>query len=89
MVVTSGKPSFRSKRIWWPNTLVVPVPVRSALCTPCVCTWRMKSSYWLRTGRDAVTQASPKVGAGARAIARGTGGSGGATWSNCIAARRA
>ena len=50
-VVTSGKPSFRSKRIWWPNTLRVPVPVRSALATPCVNTWRMKSSYWLRIGR--------------------------------------
>ena len=50
--VTSGKPSFRSKRIWWPNTLVVPVPVRSALYTPCVRTWRMKSSYWERIGRS-------------------------------------
>ena len=51
LVVTSGKPSFRSNRIWWPNTLLVPVPVRSVLATPVVCTWRMKSSYWLRTGR--------------------------------------
>ena len=31
MVVTSGKPSARSKRIWWPKTLRVPVPVRSVL----------------------------------------------------------
>ena len=30
LVVTSGKPSFRSNRIWCPNTLLVPVPVRSA-----------------------------------------------------------
>ena len=36
LVVTSGKPSARSKRIWWPNTLSVPVPVRSVLRTPCV-----------------------------------------------------
>ena len=34
LVVTSGKPSVRSNRIWWPNTLRVPVPVRSALSTP-------------------------------------------------------
>src|SRR5688572_23183623 len=51
LVVTSGKPSLRSKRIWWPNTLLVPVPVRSALNTPWVSTWRMKSSYWERMGR--------------------------------------
>ena len=44
-VVTSGKPSLRSKRIWYPKTLVVPVPVRSALATPWSRTWRMKSSY--------------------------------------------
>ena len=51
LVVTSGKPSLRSKRIWWPNTLRVPVPVRSVLATPVLYTWRMKSSYWVRTGR--------------------------------------
>ena len=51
LVVTSGKPSRRSKRIWWPNTLFVPVPVRSALVTPWSRTWRMKSSYWERMGR--------------------------------------
>ena len=51
LVVTSGKPSLRSKRIWWPNTLFVPVPVRSAFVTPWSRTWRMKSSYWERTGR--------------------------------------
>ena len=33
-VVTSGKPSPRSKRIWYPNVLTVPVPVRSAFGTP-------------------------------------------------------
>src|SRR5688572_3708801 len=52
LVVTSGKPSARSKRIWWPNTLLVPVPVWSALATPCVSTRRMKSSYWRRMGRS-------------------------------------
>ena len=51
LVVTSGKPSDRSKRIWWPNTLFVPVPVRSPLVTPWSRTWRMKSSYWERMGR--------------------------------------
>src|SRR3569832_2084785 len=50
-VVTRGKPSIRSKRIWYPKTLRVPVPVRSVLGVPCVYTWRMKSSYWERTGR--------------------------------------
>ena len=30
------------------NTLVVPVPVRSALTTPFVLTGRIKSSYWER-----------------------------------------
>ena len=33
-VVTSGKPSARSKRIWWPNTQRVPVPVRSPFSAP-------------------------------------------------------
>ena len=33
-VVTSGKPAARSKRIWWPKTLRVPVPVRSPFSTP-------------------------------------------------------
>jgi squalene cyclase len=35
LVVTSGKPALRSKRIWWPNTERVPVPVRSVFSTPC------------------------------------------------------
>src|SRR6188472_1220594 len=34
LVVTSGKPSPRSKRIWCPNTDSVPVPVRSPLSAP-------------------------------------------------------
>ena len=29
-VVSSGKPWRRSKRIWWPKTDNVPVPVRSS-----------------------------------------------------------
>ena len=33
----------------------VPVPVRSALATPCVATWRMKSSYCERIGRVGVS----------------------------------
>ena len=34
LVVTSGKPSARSKRIWWPKIERVPVPVRSVFSTP-------------------------------------------------------
>src|SRR5215469_3259071 len=34
LVVTSGKPVPRSKRICCANSASVPVPVRSALCTP-------------------------------------------------------
>ena len=34
LVVSAGKPSARSNRIWWPNTLSVPVPVRSLLVAP-------------------------------------------------------
>ena len=36
LVVTSGKPAARSKRICWPNSDSVPVPVRSSLRTPAV-----------------------------------------------------
>ena len=46
LVVTSGKPSARSKRICRPNTLRVPVPVRSAFSVPCSSTWRRRSRYW-------------------------------------------
>lgn len=34
LVVTMGKPSLRSKRIWYPKTLSVPVPVRSFFRLP-------------------------------------------------------
>ena len=33
-VVSNGKPSARSKRIWCPKTALVPVPVRSSRSTP-------------------------------------------------------
>src|SRR5690606_25660473 len=46
-VVTNGKPSFKLKRIWYPNTLRVPVPVRSVLSTPFSYTCLSKSSYCL------------------------------------------
>ena len=44
-VVTSGKPSRRSKRIWCPNTDSVPVPVRSSLRTPSSSARRRRSRY--------------------------------------------
>src|SRR5437870_543294 len=44
-VVSSGKPAVRSNRTCAPNTLNVPVPVRSALKRPCSCTWRRRSRY--------------------------------------------
>src|SRR5262244_1776603 len=46
LVVTSGKPSARSKRIWWPNTDSVPVPVRSRFSTPLVRIRSIRSRYW-------------------------------------------
>src|SRR5687768_549827 len=64
LVVTSGKPSFRSNRICQPNTLRVPVPVRSVLAVPCSYTWRMKSSYWERTGRVVMAKLSVQHPAG-------------------------
>src|SRR5690606_1165656 len=45
LVVTSGKPSRRSKRICQPNTLRVPVPVRSPFSVPCSSTWPSSSRY--------------------------------------------
>jgi hypothetical protein len=45
LVVTSGKPACKSKRIWWPNTERVPVPVRSVLTAPWSITWRIRSRY--------------------------------------------
>src|SRR5215213_1190644 len=45
LVVTSGKPAARSKRIWCPKTLRVPVPVRSPFSTPSSRTRRTSSRY--------------------------------------------
>ena len=45
LVVTSGKPSARSNRIWWPKMLRVPVPVRSLLATPSSRIRCMRSRY--------------------------------------------
>ena len=40
------KASARSKRIWWPKTDSVPVPVRSCFSTPVFSTWSIRSRYW-------------------------------------------
>src|ERR1700729_2480330 len=45
LVVTSGKPSARSKRIWWPKIDRVPVPVRSRFSTPVSRTSSSRSRY--------------------------------------------
>ena len=94
LVVTSGKPSRRSKRIWWPNTLFVPVPVRSALATPWSRTWRRKSSYCERIGRSAGV-GRRRRGGGLHGSIMEASGSAAATSirsvqrSNCSAASRA
>ena len=46
LVVTSGKPSARSNRIWGPNTDTVPVPVRSVFTVPVSRMWRSRAWYW-------------------------------------------
>src|SRR5215470_6770330 len=46
LVVTSGKPSPRSNRIWWPNTDSVPVPVRSRFSMPSARMRSIRSWYW-------------------------------------------
>src|SRR4051812_13295106 len=48
-VVTSGKPADRSKRIWWPKTESVPVPVRSGFSTPSSRTRVRRSRYCCTT----------------------------------------
>src|SRR5699024_9708870 len=45
LVVTSGKPSDRSNRIWWPKIERVPVPVRSDFGVPCSSTCRSRAAY--------------------------------------------
>src|SRR5699024_3630074 len=49
LVVIRGKPCARSKRIWRPNRLRVPVPVRSPLGLPPSITSRSRSSYGVGT----------------------------------------
>ena len=44
-VVKSGNPFCKSKRIWYPNTLFVPVPVRSVLIVPSSKIFLSKSLY--------------------------------------------
>ena len=56
-VVTSGNPSARSNRNWRPNTLVVPVPVRSVLRVPCSSTSRSRSSYGVAIVSDIASYA--------------------------------
>src|SRR5262249_30511186 len=57
LVVTRGKPSARSKRIWWPNTDSVPVPVRSRFSTPLARIRSISSRYWrmLRAPSDSLS----------------------------------
>ncbi len=43
LVVITGKPLARSKRICQPKTERVPVPVRSDLSLPFSSTWRIRS----------------------------------------------
>src|SRR6476619_1757311 len=50
LVVTSGKPSARLNRICQPNTLRVPVPVRSAFSVACAFTCHKRSRYCLIVG---------------------------------------
>ena len=45
LVVRSGNPAPRSKRIWYPKTLCVPTPVRSSFITPCSRMCRRRSRY--------------------------------------------
>src|SRR5208282_559677 len=46
LVVSSGNPALRSKRIWWPKIERVPIPVRSRFSTPSLSTRSIKSRYW-------------------------------------------
>ncbi len=68
LVVISGKPALRSKRIWWPNTDRVPVPVRSDFGVPCSMTWRSRSSYGVAT---VMTTEGSRAGASRTAPRRG------------------
>src|SRR5687767_1632362 len=66
-VVTNGKPSASENRIWWPNTLRVPVPVRSPFSTPssrirCIRSRysRMSAEYQRKTARSVCETRSMK-----------------------------
>src|SRR5271163_1564861 len=59
LVVISGKPADRSYRIWWPNRLRVPVPVRSALGVPRSSTRRSRSSYGVAIGTPFTLRPKP------------------------------
>src|SRR5580698_11599966 len=56
LVVTSGKPSLRSNRIWWPKIDSVPVPVRSCFSAPSASTRSINSRYWRIAGSRRVGQ---------------------------------
>src|SRR6185312_11858564 len=55
----SGKPAVRSYRIWWPNRLRVPVPVRSDLRVPPSSTSRSRSSYGVAIGTSVSLRRMP------------------------------
>src|SRR6476659_2024946 len=55
----SGKPAVRSYRIWWPNRLRVPVPVRSDLRVPRSSTSRSRSSYGVAIGTSVSLRRMP------------------------------
>src|SRR6266478_6264442 len=61
LVVTRGNPCSRSKRIWWPKTESVPVPVRSRFSRPCLSTCSISSWYW-RINEQPVDSAPSVVG---------------------------
>ena len=56
MVVSKGNPALKSKRIWWPNTLWVPVPVRSPRTTP-VSRIRVNRSRYCRMQESKIKKA--------------------------------
>src|SRR5208282_4186506 len=62
LVVSSGKPAVRSKRIWWPKIERVPIPVRSRFSTPSVSTRSIKSRYWRMVLRGSAMLAESQNG---------------------------
>src|SRR6185369_16664972 len=55
----SSKPAVRLYRIWWPNRLPVPVPVRSDLRVPRSSTSRSRSSYGVAIGTSVSLRRMP------------------------------